>query len=330
MLHVTLLGTGGSIPLPDRFLSSALLEYKGRKILIDAGEGTQVSMRSLNCGFKDLDIICITHLHGDHVIGLQGMMGTTSNAGRTKPMTIIGPTGINDVLSGFRLISPFLNYEVNVIENPTEPITIHNDNIHGELTITPLPVQHTRPCLAYRFDIHRQAIFDVKKAKEHHIPKQYWGRLQQGEVIDDNHHHYTPNMVLGKPRKGLSLSFVTDTLPIKEIVPFIDHSDLFICCANYGNVNDKHKADKNKHMTFRDAAHLAKEGHVNQLLLTHFSQAMRHPEQYADEALSIFPHTLIGQDHLQLELNFDSPYPMVDFSAVTTPYDVNIQKEKND
>ena len=330
MLHVTLLGSGGSIPLPDRFLSSALLEYQGRKILVDAGEGTQVSMRSINSGFKDLDVICITHLHGDHIIGLQGMMGTTSNAGRTKPMTIIGPKGINDVLAGFRLISPFLNYEVKVIENPTEPITIHNDYIHGELKITPLPVNHTRPCLAYRFDIQRAPHFDREKAISNQVPQKFWKTLQQhSKVTTEEGKTYTNDMVLGERRKGLSLSFVTDTLPIPEIIPFIKYSDLFICCANYGDNNDKQKADKNKHMTFADAATLAKKGEVNQLLLTHFSQAMRHPEEFAHNATAIFKNTLIGQDHLQVELNFGAQNT-IDLSKVNHPYEINRIYEKND
>ena len=329
MLDVTLLGSGGSIPLPDRFLSSTLIEYNGRKILIDAGEGTQVSMRSLNSGFKNLDVICITHLHGDHVIGLQGMLGTTSNTGRTEPMTIIGPKGLKDVLDGFRLISPYLNYEVNVIEDPKEPVVIHNDYIHGELSISALPVEHTRPCLAYRIDLHRRPAFDKAKAEAHHVPQKLWGRLQkENQAITMDNVTYTPDMVLGEARRGLSLSLVTDTLPIPNIVPFVKDSDLFICCANYGDSADKVKADKNKHMTFKDAATLAKEAHVHQLLLTHFSQAMRHPEEYAENALSIFPHTLIGQDHLQLTLNYDEERPSVSFEHVPHPYAVNKEQQQ--
>lgn len=317
MLEVTLLGSGGSIPLPDRYLSATTIEYKGRKILIDSGEGTQVSMRAINSGFRNIDVICITHLHGDHVIGLQGMLGTTSNSGRTEPITIIGPKGLKDVLAGFRLISPFLNYDVNVIEDPTEPVVIENDYIHGELSISAMPVEHTRPCLAYRVDLKRDPKFDPQKAKEHQVPQKLWGRLQkEKEPIAYEGEVYTPEMVLGEARKGLSVSLVTDTLPIPSIVPFVHDSDLFICCANYGNQDDKVKADKNKHMTFKDAATLAKEAKVNTLMLTHYSQAMRHPEEYIQNARTIFPQTVMGQDHLRLELNYDEKHPTLDYSLI--------------
>lgn len=323
MVKLTMLGSGGSIPLPDRYLSSGLIEYKGRKILIDAGEGTQVSMRAINSGFKNLDVICITHLHGDHVIGLQGMLGTTSNSGRTEPITIIGPKGLKDVLAGFRLISPFLNYEVNVIEAPEEPVVIHNGHFDGDLVIETLPVEHTRPCLAYRFNILRQAKFDVEKAKENAVPQKLWGRLQKEKVVCADGKEYTQEMVLGAPRKGLSISYVTDTLPISTIPDFIQNSDLFVCCANYGSDEDKSKAEKNKHMTFTDAAALAAGGKVNTLLLTHFSQAMRNPENYIQSARALFPNTYVNQDHLQFELNFEQA-PVPDFSLVAEPYRCNI------
>lgn len=317
MLEVTLLGSGGSIPLPDRYLSATTIEYNGRKILIDSGEGTQVSMRAINSGFRNIDVICITHLHGDHVIGLQGMLGTTSNSGRTEPITIIGPKGLKDVLAGFRLISPFLNYEVNVIEDPKEPVVIENDHIHGELSIEALPVEHTRPCLAYRVNLARDPKFDVQKARENEVPQPLWGRLQKEHAdIAYEGKVYTPDMVLGEPRPGLSVSLVTDTLPIPSIIPFVKDSDLFICCSNYGNQEDKGKADKNKHMTFEDSATLAKEANVNTLMLTHYSQAMRHPEEYIDNARAIFPHTVMGQDHIRLELNYDEKHPTLDYSLI--------------
>ena len=99
MIDLLLLGCGGGIPMPNRFLSAVLLSYKGRKILIDCGEGTQVSMRISNAGFKSIDIICITHIHGDHIVGLPGLLGTIGNSGRTEPLTIIGPEGITETVN---------------------------------------------------------------------------------------------------------------------------------------------------------------------------------------------------------------------------------------
>lgn len=311
MLDVTLLGTGGSIPLPGRYLSSAIIEYKGRKILMDAGEGTGVSMRAVRSGFKTLDVICITHLHGDHVIGLQGILGTTSNTGRTEPITIIGPKGIKDVMKGFRVIMPWLAYDINIIEDPEpcKPMPINNKYIHGELSITALPVKHTRPNFAYRVDLKRSPKFDPKKAQENDVPRKIWGQLQRDDQpIDFEGKTYTPDMVLGAPRKGLRVSWVTDTRPTPQLPHFIEGSDLLLSCANFGSNDDEEKAKNKMHMTFAEAATQAKEGHVKEMVLTHFSQAMRHPEQYIKNATSIFPNTIIGKDHMHFELDFDQKF----------------------
>lgn len=317
MIDVTLLGTGGSIPLPHRFLSAGIIEYNGRKILIDCGEGTQVSMRAINSGFRNIDVICITHLHGDHVIGLQGMLGTTSNTGRTEPITIIGPKGLGDVLAGFRLISPFLNYDINLIEDPQGPITITNEHINGEITIDTLPVQHTRPCLAYRINLARKPKFDIEKARKNEVPQRIWSTLQKdtGARVELDGKTYTSDMVLGDARGGLSVSWVTDTLPISQIVPFVQHSDLLVSCANYGSDDDMQKAEKNCHMTFSQAATLAKKAEVKELVLTHFSQAMRTPQDFAQNATDIFPQTIIGQDHMHFELNYDQAFAEPDIIA---------------
>ena len=115
MVDVVLLGCGGSMPTPERFLSSVVMMYKGNKILIDCGEGTQVSMRMCNTGFKTIDVICISHIHGDHIVGLPGLLGTIGNSGRTEPIVIIGPEGITKAVNGLKTIVEWLPYEINII-----------------------------------------------------------------------------------------------------------------------------------------------------------------------------------------------------------------------
>lgn len=305
MVDLLLLGCGGGMPMPNRFLSATLLSYKGRKILIDCGEGTQVSMRISNTGFKTIDIICITHIHGDHIVGLPGLLGTIGNSGRTEPLIILGPEGISDTINKLRVIASWLPYEIYIIENPKEPLET-NKYINLDVQILTIELEHSSPCLGYSFYFKRQRKFDVEKATQNNVPKILWGRLQKGEEkINLEGMEYTNEMVLGNERKGIKISIITDTRPIENIHKFIKNSDYFICEGTYGNDEDLPKAIKNKHMTFREAASLAQDGKVKNLLLTHFGTAMNEPKEYLDNAKHIFNNTIIGFDRYKTILNFE-------------------------
>ncbi|MEY8304624.1 ribonuclease Z [Anaerosalibacter bizertensis] len=299
MLDIALLGSGGGMPMPNRYLSSLLIRYNGRKILVDCGEGIQVSMRILGWGFKSIDIICITHCHGDHIIGLPGLLSTIGNSGRTEPITIIGPEGITYVIDGLRRVVPYLPYDINIIENPKSRI-----NIMENMDIKTLELDHSLPCVGYSFGLKRNPKFEVEKAIKNRVPKNLWGRLQDGETVDFNGIKYSSHMVLGQERKGIKLSYITDTRPIDTIPKFIYGSDLFICEGTYGEEKDLDKAIKNKHMTFSEAALLAKKGNVEELLLTHFSPAIEEPKLYEENAKNIFSNTIIGIDRFIKTLAF--------------------------
>lgn len=312
MVDVALLGCGGGMPIPERYLSSLLINYKGRKILLDCGEGTQVSMKILGWGFKSIDVICITHGHGDHIVGLPGLLATIGNSGRTEPITIIGPVGITDIVKGLRVAAPYLPYEINILENPLEPVKIETsincmnpivEEFH-DLIISTLELEHSAKCLGYNFYFRRKPKFNMESAVKNEIPKMFWSRLQKNETVIDQGKTYLPSMVLGKERIGIKLSFITDTRPTSEIATFIKGSDLFICEGTYGNEEDIEKAIKNKHMTFGEAAGLALKGEVQELLLTHFSPAMPNPEEYKDRAEGIFENTTIGVDRLVKIMSF--------------------------
>ncbi|MBN8047006.1 MULTISPECIES: ribonuclease Z [Paraclostridium] len=304
MVEITLLGCGGSMPVPNRYLSSLLINYRGRKILIDCGEGTQVSMKIANCGFKTIDYICITHLHGDHIIGLPGILSTIGNCGRTEMLTIIGPKGIKEVIDAFRLIVRELPYDINIIENPKEDILVSNNYINKDIIISTLEVEHSTPCIAYSFYIKRKAKFDMEKAMKNNVPKILWSKLQNGREIKLEGNIYTKDMVLGQPRKGIKVSFVTDTRPIKEIMDFVDNSDLLVCEGMYGDDCDLERAIKNKHMTFRESATIAKQSNVETMVLTHFSPIIKDPNIYIENAMEVFENTIIGTDRLKLNLLF--------------------------
>lgn len=306
MIDLLLLGCGGGMPMPNRFLSSLLISYMGRKILVDCGEGTQVSMRISNTGFKSIDVICITHIHGDHIVGLPGLLGTIGNSGRTDPLTIIGPEGITAAVNGLRVIANWLPYEINILENPKDSFKINNKYIKGEVEISFLELDHSSPCTGYSFYFKRKPKFNVEKAMKNNVPKILWNRLQNNEetiILDMK--EYTKEMVIGEERKGIKVSMITDSRPIDSIEKFISGSDYFICEGTYGNDSDLSKAIKNKHMTFREAATLAKKGTVKKLLLTHFSTAMNEPEIYYYNAKEVFENTLIGFDRYSESLSFN-------------------------
>ncbi len=311
LIDISLLGCGGGMPMPNRNLSSLFINYKGRKILIDCGEGTQVAIRKMGLGFKAIDLILITHCHGDHIVGLPGLLSTIGNSGRENPLTIIGPIGITNVVNNLRVIAPYLPYDLNIIENPNELyFNVKKDLIEldisekSDLILKTIELEHSAACLGYGFYFKRKRKFDVEKATKNNVPKVLWNRLQKEEEVIYDGFKYDYTMVLGEERKGIKISFITDTRPTNCIASFIKNSDLFVCEGTYGDDNDIEKAIKNKHMTFREAASLAKNGDVREMLLTHFSPAMLNPNEYLENATEAFSDVIIGEDEITKTLKF--------------------------
>lgn len=301
MLDLCLLGTGGMMPLPYRWLTSLMLRYNGSSLLIDCGEGTQITIREKGWSFNPIDIICITHFHGDHISGLPGILLAMGNAERTEPLTMIGPKGLEKVVRSLRIIAPELPFEIRFIEltSPQQQIRMNG------YVIDAFRVNHRITCYGYSISIERTGLFDVQRAKEQQIPLQYWSRLQKGETIQTEEKTYTPDMVLGPARKGIKICYVTDTRPTESIVENARGADLFICEGMYCEKGDINNAVKYKHMTFEEAGKLAKAAEVEELWLTHYSPALNRPEQYMDAVRAIFPNTHPGKDRKSRELNFE-------------------------
>lgn len=305
MIDLVLLGCGGNVPMPNRHLSSLFINYKGKKILIDCGEGTQVSMRMKNCGFKDVDLILITHLHGDHIIGLIGLLSTMGNSGKVDDLTIVGPRGIIEAMKAIKVLVEYLPYNLKIIEDPKDTFSLDEHSVFNNLEISTLELDHSTECLGYSLYFKRTPKFNIEKAKSNKIPKCLWSKLQKNDSIFYDGKIYTCDMVLGDDRKGIKISFVTDTRFLLTIPDFIKESDLFICEGMYGDDMDISKASKNKHMTFTEAANLAALGNVKKLLLTHFSPSLENPHNFLKNATRIFPNTIIGEDRLTLSLNYE-------------------------
>lgn len=204
-------------------------------------------------------------------------------------------------------------FDIYVLEEPPVSMGISNtkeglrvvdhSNTH-EIRLTTIELDHSAPCLGYSFYLKRNPKFIIEKAIENQVPREFWKGLQHGVALSQGGKLYTPDMVLGEERKGIRLSYVTDSRFIDGIVPFIKESDLFICEGTYGDDQDIEKAIENKHMTFGEAASLAKRGEVAQLLLTHFSQTMERPEDYKENATRIFNNITIGYDGWRKKLKF--------------------------
>ena len=301
MLDVCLLGCGGMMPLPRRWLTALMTRYNGSSLMIDCGEGTQVAIKEKGWSFKPIDVICFTHYHGDHISGLPGLLLTMGNADRTEPLTLVGPRGLERVVNALRVIAPELPFEIKFIEitKPEEVLELNG------YRITAFRVNHNVTCYGYTLEILRQGKFSPDSAREHEIPLKFWNPLQKGQTVEDEGRIYTPDMVLGPPRKGIKLTYTTDTRPTESILRNAKDSDLFICEGMYGEDDKIEKAKGYKHMTFREAATLARDAGVGEMWLTHYSPSLNRPDEFIDKVREIFPGAKTARDGWTRELTFD-------------------------
>lgn len=301
MLDICLLGTGGMMPLPYRWLTSMMARCKGSNLLIDCGEGTQIALKEKGWSPKPIDVICFTHYHADHISGLPGLLLTMGNAERTEPLLLIGPKGLERVVSALRTIAPELPFELRFLELTESQESIES----GPYVIDAFRVNHNVICYGYSIRIQRTGRFDVERAKAQNIPQKYWNRLQKGERIQLDGRLLTPDMVLGENRRGLKVTYCTDSRPVPVIAENAAEADLFICEGMYGEKEKEAKAREYKHMTFYEAANLAKKAQPKQLWLTHYSPSLNRPEEFMEEVRSIFPRAKAARDGWTAELEFD-------------------------
>lgn len=301
MLDLCTLGTGGTMPLPDRALSSLYVRVNGRALLIDCGEGTQVGVQRLGWGIQCIDGILISHFHADHCSGLPGMLLALTKAQRTEPLHIYGPVGLTQVVNGLRVIAPQLTFPVMLHE-----LTGQTEFDLIGLKITAFPLDHGIPCLGWRLHLARSAAFDPAKARALNVPLPLWRRLQRGETAEAEGRIFRPEDVMGPPRPGITVLYATDTRPVDAIPDLGFRCDLMILEGMYGAEEKRPLAIRNHHMLFREAAALARDAEAGRLLLTHFSTSIETPEEYLPNAREVFPLTDAATDGMILTLQYPS------------------------
>ncbi len=288
------------MPLPNRFLTSLCLRYNGSNILIDCGEGTQIALKNTGYSPKPIDTIMFTHYHADHISGLPGFLLSMGNSDRTEPVTMVGPKGLERVVNALRVIAPELPFDIKFKElhEKDEYFTMNGYEIHA------FKVKHNVVCYGYSVNVRRAGKFDVEAAKEKNIPLKCWNPLQKGETVEMDGVIYTPDMVMGPERKGLKVTYCTDSRPTDDIVEAARGSDLFICEGMYAEKDKLKKAKQYKHMTFYEAADMAKRAEVSEMWLTHFSPSLVGAERYMKDVREIFQNAHLGQDGKAVELDF--------------------------
>lgn len=299
MLEVTLLGCGGTMPLPHRALSSAVVTIAGRNTLFDCGEGTQTACRRHHVSLYKVDTVCLTHSHGDHLFGLPGLLQSMGSAGRTAPVTVTGPEGLCAVMEHLLALCPGLPFEVALRECPQAlPLP-------GGAVLRSYPMQHRVPCVGYRVELPRAGRFDPAKAAALGVPQTEWKALQRGcAVTGVDGTPVTPEQVVGPARPGLAVAFSGDTRPCPGLLAAAQNADLLLCDGTYPEDAQQDKAVEYGHCTWREAAEAAAAAGAKRLWLTHYSAAVGEPGDYLPNARAAFPAAEAGEDGKTITLTF--------------------------
>lgn len=303
--EIFVLGTSGMMPLPGRYLTSAMLRREGELFLFDCGEGTQVSLKMLNLKWKKINRIFISHMHADHVTGLPGILMLSSQVDRDEPLYIYGPKKLGEYIESSRaILDMYINYEI-IFQEVKEGIVLDTEDYQVEA----IKLDHTKPCFGYVFsEKDRPGEFYPNKALDLKIPMgPLFGKLQKGETVTNSEGtKITPEMVMGDPRKGRKFSYVTDTRYLPTIAEKVKNSDLLLCEGMFESGLEQTAGEK-KHMTVTQAATIARDANVRAFGLFHYSPRYSDYELKAlrVQAQKIFKRTILTKDRMIFEIPND-------------------------
>ena len=307
MLTATLLGTAATLPQPDRALSSAVFSVGGRHILLDCGEGTQLALHWHRISPMRITLIALTHYHGDHILGLPGLLQTMGTMGRTQRLTITGPEeGHAPILAAVLALADELPFPVEFLSMPEAGLPLHDLDPQWpmEATLTAFPTLHRIASQGYRLHLGRMRRLNTEKAAALGIPKRLWRTLQSGQSVTVDERIILPEEVCGPERPGLTAVFTGDTAPCDAVEAAARDADLLSMDATYPSEKHADKAALYGHSTFEQTAALAKRTGVKQLWLTHYSAMITSPQEHLPQAREIFPGTECGMDGMNRMLTF--------------------------
>ncbi len=290
------------MPLPGRFLTSALVRREGELFLFDCGEGTQISLKMLNLKWKHISSIFISHMHADHVTGLPGLLMLSSQVEREEPLYIYGPDRLGDYIeSSRRILDMFINYEI-IFTPVREGVLVETD----EYTMNCFMLRHTKVCYGYSLvEKKRPGAFSVEAALDLHVPRgPLWAQLQRGQsVMSDDGVLVHPDQVLGPAREGRKFTYITDTLYFPELADYAHDSDILFCEGMFESALEDDAREK-KHMSARQAAMVARDAGARMLCLQHYSPRYSNAElkTLEREAQEVFPDTILTRDRMSFKI----------------------------
>ena len=299
-MKLVFLGTSAAQPTEKRGLSCICLEKEGEILMFDAGESAQISYMKSGLGWNKKMKLFVTHLHGDHCVGILGLLQTMSMQNRTEPLEIFGPKGIDEFLAANIKILNF-GLPFSILITIVNEGTIYENN---KFLIHATKANHSITAFSYLFEEKdKPGRFNVEKAKELGIPEgELWNKLQNGEDITNNEKIIKPEQVLGKKRPGKKIGISGDTMPTKELEEFFRECDYLVFDSTFLD-EEKQKAQDTCHSTAKQAAELGKNANVKNLILTHFSARYKDEIGHKTEAEQIHNSVITAKDLLEVIIN---------------------------